>query len=152
MNTSTLAGSFLAGLALIGTPLNAQQVSGEVVVRGGPVAGRVIVGDEYSSYHRPVIVYRRAPTRRVVVVERYGPRVVERYGPRVIVVERFRHHHGRHWKRHGYRPVVVYYLDGRYYDRIDRRHPGIREVVVFERHGRYYHHGERVHRHGDRDD
>lgn len=144
MKTSTLAGSILAGLALIGTPLNAQQASAEVVVRGGPVAGRVTVGDEYSSYHRPVIVYRGAPTRRVVVVERYRPRV--------IVVERFRHNHGRHWKHHGYRPVVVYYLDGRYYNRIDRRHPGIREVVVFERHGRYYRHGDRVHRHDDRDD
>jgi hypothetical protein len=130
MKTSTLAGLFLASLALIATPLNGQQVSADVVVRSGPVAGRVIIQDEYS---------RRPPARRVVVVKRYAPRL--------IVVERFRHNHGKHWKRNGYRPVVVYYVDGRYYDRIERRHPRVREIVVYERDGRYY----RLHdRHDDR--
>ena len=141
MKTSTLAGPFLASLALIATPLHAQKVSAEVVVRGGPVAGRVTVGNEYSSYQHP---------RRVVVVERYAPRI--------IVVERLRHrHHGKHWKRKAYRPVVVYYVDGRYYDRyhVDRR--GLKRVVVYERGGRFYRaHGGRGHGHdrhgGDRDD
>ena len=122
MKTSTLAGPFLASLALIATPLHAQEVSAEVVVRGGPVAGRVTVGNEYSSYQHP---------RRVVVVERYAPRI--------IVVERLRHrHHGKHWKRKAYRPVVVYYVDGRYYDGYYPHRRGLQEVVVYERGGRYY--------------
>ena len=111
MKSTTLARSLLAGLAIIATPLHAQDVSGQVVVRGGLVAGRVVIGDQYSSYR---------PARRVMV---------ERYAPRVIRVERLRHHHGKHWKRGkhwqqhaGYRRTVVYYVDGRYYDRADRHH------------------------------
>jgi hypothetical protein len=93
-----------------------------VVVYGGPVEGRVIVRDGYSTYRRPA-------TRRVIVVER----------PHVLVVERVRYHRSpRHWARRGYRAVTVYYWDGRYYDRrIGHRH-GVREVVVWERDGRYY--------------
>jgi hypothetical protein len=135
MRTSILAGTFLAGLALIGSPLAAQHVSAEIAVRGGPVAGHVIVGDEYSSYRR----HQHGPARRVVVVERHAPRV--------IVVERVRHHR-KYWKRGAYRPVVVYYLDGRYYNWMERRHPRVREVVVYEHHGRYY----RDDRSHDRDD
>jgi hypothetical protein len=130
MKTSTLAGSFLASLALIAAPLNGQQVSANILVRSGPLAGHVIVGDEHSSYHSSAIVHRPRPARRIVLVKRYAPRV--------LVVERFRHRHGRHWKRMGYRPIVVYYIDGRYYDRLDGRHPRVREVVVYERGGRYY--------------
>jgi len=121
MKTSIHAWSLVAGLALMATPLHAQHVSGEFVVRGGPVAGRVVVADGYSSYRRPV--------RRVVV---------ERYAPRVVRVERFRHRHGKHWKRHGYREVVVYYLDGRYYDRAGWGHSRGHAVVVYERDGRFY--------------
>lgn len=121
MKTSTLAGSVLASLALIATPLQGQAVSGEVVVRSGPVAGRVVVGDEYSSYRQ---------ARRVVVVERYAPRV--------IVVQRIRHGHDKHWRRHGYHRVVVYRVDGRYYDRDYPNRRGMQEVVVYERGGRYY--------------
>jgi hypothetical protein len=63
--------------------------------------------------------------------------VVER--PTVLRVERVhRHRPARHWSRRGYRPVTIYYVDGRYYDRwIGHRH-GAREVVVWERDGRYY--------------
>ena len=129
MKTSTRAWSLVAGLALMATPLHAQRVSAEVVVRGGPVAGRVAVDDGYSSYRRPV--------RRVVV---------ERHVPRVLRVERLRHRHWKHWRRHGYRAVVVYYIDGRYYDRSWGRHHG-HQVVVYERRGRLY----RVDR-DDRDD
>lgn len=121
MKTSTLAWSLVAGLALVATPLRAQHVSAEVVVRGGPVAGRVAVDDGYSSYRRPV--------RRVVV---------ERHAPRVVRVERFRHRHGKHWNHKGYREVVVYYIDGRYYDRTGWGHPRGHEVVVYERDGRFY--------------
>ena len=39
---------------------------------------------------------------------------------------------------HGFRQVVVYYRDGRYYDRTCAAGPLMREVVVYERNGRYY--------------
>ena len=127
MNTSIVAGSLLAALTL--APPVHGQVAADVVVRSGPVAGHVVVGDGYSTYRRPV-VYRRAPERVIVV---------ERYAPRVIVVERLRHHRKwRHWRDHGYRPVTLYYRDGRYYDRSDRRWAEVRQVVVYERDGRFY--------------
>jgi hypothetical protein len=143
MKPSILATAFLASLALISAPLHAQRVSAEVVVHGGPVTGHVIVGDRYSTYRgRPVLVHR---ARRIMVLERHGPRV--------ILVERFRHRHAKHWKR-GFRPIVVYYVDGRYYDRFDPSHSGVREVVVYERGGRYYRDGDdyRIRRYGDGDD
>jgi hypothetical protein len=111
MKARVVAGSLLSGLVLMASSLPAQQVSADVVIRSGPVAGRVVVGDGYSTYRRPpVVVYQRPVARRVVVVEHYGPRVV--------AVERVhRHKHARHWKRHGFRPVTLYYIDGRYFDR-----------------------------------
>jgi hypothetical protein len=120
MKTSIVAGSLLAALSLV-APLHGQQVAADVVVRSGPVAGHVVIGDAYSTYRRPV-VYRRAPAR-------------------VIVVERVRQHrpnHDRQWRRHGYRPVTLYYVDGRYYDRYVRGRQEVREVVVYERNGRFY--------------
>jgi len=120
MNTSIVAGSLLAALSLV-APLQGQQVAADVVLRSGPVAGRVMIGDGYSTYRRPVVVYRRAP-ERVIVVER---------------VHR-RHHRHEHWRKHGYRQVVVYYRDGRYYDRYVRGWPAMQEVVVYERDGRFY--------------
>ena len=120
MKTSIVAGSLLVALSLA-TPLQAQ-VAADVVVRSGPVAGRVVVGDGYSSYRRPM-AYRPVPAR-VIVVER------------VYV----RHHRlGKHWRQHGFRPVVLYYAGGRYYDRRVRGWPVVREVVVYERNGRFYH-------------
>jgi hypothetical protein len=118
MNTSILAGSLLAALSFV-TPANGQQVSAAVRVRSGPVAGHVVIGDGYSTYRRPV-VYRREPAR-VIVIER---------------VQRRHFHRDGQWRKH-YRPVVVYYFDGRYYDRYLRGRP-MREVVVYEREGRYY--------------
>jgi hypothetical protein len=143
MRLSILAGAVLVGLALIGSPLQGQRVSAEVGIHAGPVAGRVTLGDGYSTYHRRPIVVRRAS--RIVVVERYGPRV--------IVVERFRHRPSKHWKR-GYRAVIVYYFEGRYYDRFNPYHPGARKIVVYERGGRFYRDWEdgRRHRHGNRND
>ena len=111
MKTSILAGSLLASLALIAAPLESQTVSAEVVLRAGAP----------ESYRAP---------RRVIV---------ERSAPRVIVIERMRAHHARHWRHHGYRPVVVYYVGGRYYDQHPRRRSRMREIVVYERGGRYYH-------------
>jgi hypothetical protein len=116
MRTSIVAGSLLAALFLV-APLYGQ-VAAEVRVRSGPVAGHVVVGDGYSSYRRPV-VYRRAPAR-------------------VIVVERVHRRHARHWRRSDYRPVVVYYRDGRYYERYIQGGPAMREIVVYYHDGRYY--------------
>jgi hypothetical protein len=142
----TIFGSLLSGLVLV-APLHAQQVAGDIFIRSGPVAGHVRIGDSYSTYRAvPVVEYRRAPVRRVVVYERRAPRV--------IVVERVRHQHFRHWKRDGFRRVTLYYVDGRYYDRHLRGRPGVRQIVVYERNGHYYlrhdHRRDRSHdRHGD---
>jgi hypothetical protein len=130
MCTSATARSLLAGLVLTvaAAPLHAQRVEAEVAVYGGPVAGHVIVRDGYSrdgysTYHRPY-------ARRVYVVER----------PRIVVIERVHgHRSAKHWARRGYRPITVYYWDGRYYDRWVGHGQGVREVVVWERDGRYYH-------------
>lgn len=120
MKTSIVAGPLLAALSLV-APLHGQQVAADVVVRSGPVAGHVVIGDGYSTYRRQV-VYRRAPAR-VIVVER---------------MRQHRHHHARQWRRYGYRPVTLYYVDGRYYDRYVRGRQEVREIVVYERDGRFY--------------
>jgi hypothetical protein len=129
MKTSIVAGSLLAALTLAG-PLHAQQVAARVVVRSGPVAGHVVIDNGYSTYRRPVV--RRVPERVIVV---------ERVVPRILIVERVRHGrhgHPRHWRAQGFRPIVVYYRDGRYYDRYVRGWPEMREVVIYERNGRLY--------------
>lgn len=129
MKTSIITGSLLTALTLT-VPLQAQQVAADVVLRSGPVAGHVVIGDGYSTYRRPVVY--RTPARVIVV---------ERVRPRIVVVESMAHrNHGfaRTWRQHGYRQVVVYYLDGRYYDRSVRGWPEMREVVVYERNGRLY--------------
>jgi hypothetical protein len=130
MRTSVVvAGSLLSGLVLFASPLQGQRVSADVVVRSGPVAGRVIVDDGYSTYRRRHVVYHRV-------------------APRVVVIERVhRHRHAAWYRRHGFRPVTVYYVDGRYHDRWDRpRHA--RAVVVYERDGRLYQVCDRDHRYG----
>jgi hypothetical protein len=114
MNTSIVAGSLLAALSLA-APLHAQQVAAHVVIRSGPVAGHVVVGDGYSTY-------RRAPAR-IIVVERVSGRHAG---------------HARHWRKGGYREVTLWYSDGRYYDRYVRDWPPMRRVVVYERGGRFY--------------
>ena len=119
-----VVGSLLSGLVLFGSPLAAQQVSAQVYVGNGPVAGRVLVRDGYSTYHRP-------PARRAVVADRYAPLL--------IVVERVHRHRGEgYWRRLGYRPMTLYYADGRFYDRPVRHRHGVQEVVVYERGGRFY--------------
>lgn len=128
--------SLFAGLTLIGAPA-AAQVRGDVIIHSGPIAGRVIIGPTYPRPHE-VVVYRPLPARRVMVVERYAPRVV--------VVERGHRPHGRAhgwYRRHGYRPATVYYYDGRFFDRVwyDRGYapdPRFQVVVVYERDGRFY--------------
>jgi hypothetical protein len=124
MKAHVVVGSLAFGILLAAGPASAQVVQAGVVFRSGPVAGHVIVGEP-----GPVAVYPRP--RRIVVVERYAPRVV--------VVERIHvppgHAYG--WRRYGYRPVVVYYDRGRYYDRAFDGRP-LRRVEVYQRGGRYY--------------
>jgi hypothetical protein len=129
MKTSVIAGSLLSGLVLV-APLQAQRVSADVVIRSGPVAGHVVVGDGYSTYRRRAVYHREAP--RVIVIERVH-----------------RHRHAGYWKRHGFRPVTIYYTNGRYYDRWYGHPRGARRVAVYERGGRYYEVCERDHRHRD---
>lgn len=121
---NAVAWSLIAGLVTAAAPLHAQRVQADVIVRSGPVSGRVLVRDQgYSTYRRPT-------ARGVVLVER----------PRIVVVETVhRHRHHRHWARSGYRSVTLYYRDGRYYDRRPGSRHGVRTVVVWERNGRYYH-------------
>lgn len=122
MHTSATAWSLLAGLVLTSAPLQAQRVAARVVVQSGPIAGQVAIRDGYSTY-------RRQSAGRIVVVER----------PRILVVERVhRHRPAKLWSRRGYRPVTLYYWEGRYYDRRIAGRRGVRTVVVWERDGRYY--------------
>jgi hypothetical protein len=122
MNSNILAGSLLSSLVLT-TPLAGQQVAANIFIHGGPIAGHVVVENGYSTYRHP-------DARRVVVVTRHASRVV--------LVERVRaHRHEGYWVRRGYRPVTLYYVDGRYYDRW-AGHRAVREIVVYERNGRYY--------------
>ena len=118
MRTSIATGSLLTAFLLV-QPAQAQQVLADVVLQSGPVAGHVTIGDTYSTYGRQRVVYRRPPVRRVVVVERT------------------RYRGQAEWRRFGYRPVALYYVDGRYFDRSFNR-AGLRQVVVYERDGRYF--------------
>src|SRR6478735_6731052 len=122
MSARIVAGSLLATL-LAAAPAAAQNVAADVLVHSGPVVGQVTVGDAYARYRRRpvVIVHRRPAARPVVVVERL-------HG----------HRSSRSWARQGYRPVTLYYRDGRYYDYWSERWPTAAEVVVYERGGRYY--------------
>jgi hypothetical protein len=117
MNTRLLlvSSSFLVSL-LASAPAQAQRVSADIRIDGGPVAGRVRIGDRDRYRSRPVV--------------------------RRVYVERIRRDRGRHngWYkdfRRGARIVVVYYdpRDDFYYD---RRYDGLEEIRVYERDGRYY--------------
>jgi len=109
--------SALFALAALALPAGAQaqQVSADISIGGGPVAGRIIVGDPY--YRHPTYQYHPA-YREIVVV---------------------RGHRGNGWYRHhDYRSVRVYYDADRdcYYDR--PYYGGLRAVVVYQNDGRYY--------------
>lgn len=76
---------------------------------------------------------------RVVVVP--PPRAVRHEAGRdVIVVERTHVPRGQAhgwWKKHGYREITVYYDGAGYYSR-RLESPGFRAVVVYQREGKYY--------------
>jgi hypothetical protein len=130
MRTTVFAGSLLSALVLVAGRLEAQVVSADVVVHSGSVAAHVGVIDGYSTYRPRPVVYRETP--------------------RLIVVERVHYsRHAKHWKRDGFRPVTVYYMNGRYYDHWYGPTRGVRRVVVYARGGRYYEACDRDHhRHG----
>jgi hypothetical protein len=118
---TVFAGSLLSALVLIAAPLEAQRISADV---------HVAVVNGYSTY----------PPRRVTYYQA---------APHVIMIERMHHHsHARHWERHGFRPVTVYYVNGRYYDRWNGPSRSLRRVVVYERNGRYYAPCDRDRHHG----
>ena len=133
---SLLSSAFvLIAFSASSTPV-AAQVSGAVVVTSGPVQGRIAVGEPVFA-PRPVIVYQPVRGRRMEVA---------RYAQQVVFIERG---HGRHGKsvqwyqRHGYRPVTLFYAEGRYFDlvfadRAYRRGGYFIPVTVWERGGRYY--------------
>jgi hypothetical protein len=124
--------ALVGALAFLPMPL-AAQVRADVNVHIGP------------RPRHEVVVVRRPPVRRVVVA------------PRVIVVDRMHdrgrgHRSDKWWRKHGYRPVTVYYTGGRYYDRRLDSRDRVRAVVVYERSGRYYRDWDDRYDRGDRYD
>jgi hypothetical protein len=123
------------GLLTLGTPASAQ-VSGAVVVRSGPVQGRIIIGGPVYA-PPPVVVYRPVRGRRVEVA---------RYAPQVVFVERGHGRNGksaRWYQRHGYRPVTLFFSQGQYWTQVYavagyRGGPEFIPVTVWERGGRFY--------------
>jgi hypothetical protein len=100
-------------------PALAQRVQADIRIGGGPISGRVIIGDRYR--YRPREAY--IPVRRVYVERvRFRDR-----GRREGWFKKFRRS----------ARVVVFYdrRDDCFYDRY---RPGYREIEVFERDGRYY--------------
>jgi hypothetical protein len=83
---------------------------------GGASQERVVVGSP------PPVVVHREPVREVIVVERTHVPKGNAHG---------------WWRKHGYREVTVYYDGTRYYSR-QLGPTGFRAVVVYLREGKYY--------------
>lgn len=119
---------FILAAVLLAAPvtLAAQRVSADIAIGGGPVSGRILIGDPYPYYHGDVAV-------------RHYPRYRPAYREVVIL----RGHRGHGWyRRHGYHPVRAWYDAPRrfyYHDRPIHGRPGLREIVLWEREGRYIH-------------
>ena len=134
---ASLVGSwFLLTTLLVSAAPAAAQVSGVVVVDGGPVRGQITVGEPVFA-PPPIVIYQPVRGRRVEVA---------RYAPQVVFVERGHGRHGksaRWYQRHGYRPVTLFYSEGRYFNLI-YANPGYRRggyfipVTVWVRGGRFY--------------
>ncbi len=97
----------------------AQRVQADIRIFGGPVAGRVVIGDRYGG--RPRVPY---------------------YAPRRVYVERvYFRDHGRRvgwYKKFRRAPVVVVYYDRRDDRFYDGFRPGLQEIRVYEQDDRYY--------------
>jgi hypothetical protein len=118
----------------------------------GSAAFALLFSASPSSAESQTVIISNRPVA-VAVPVRDAPR---RAWPRVIVVARIDlggnrgrgrgHGYGygrmneRDWRARGYRPVAVYCVDGRYYDRWDDHFRGrdVRREIVYERDGRYY--------------
>lgn len=112
-------------LLLLPATLPAQHLSADIIIGNGPVLGRIILGDPHPHYSRGIVAVRPSYRYRPVYHE-------------VVVIHR---HRGQGWyRRHGYRPVRVWYDSDarRYYHGAGRNHSGLRAIVVYERGGRYY--------------
>jgi hypothetical protein len=134
---ASLSGSsFLLTALLMSAAPAAAQVSGVVLVDGGPVRGAIAVGEPVFA-PRPIVIYQPVRGRRVEVA---------RYAPQVVFVERSHGGHGksaRWYQRHGYQPVTLFYSEGRYYDLVYadrgyRRGGYFIPVTVWARGGRFY--------------
>jgi hypothetical protein len=136
MKASIVVGGMALGLSLAARPAPAQMVEAGVVIHSGPVVGHVVVGEP-----PPVVVYRE-PVRRVVVVDRYAPRVI------AVETPRWPRARAYGW-RYRFRPIVVYYDGARYYDRWFAGRPGLRRIEVYQRDGRYYRWDDDRYRHRD---
>ncbi len=102
-----------AGALAMMPALASAQVSGTIVIGGGPVGGVIRIGEP-----------------RVVVVDRHPP-------PRIIVVERW---HGRYHRGFDHRRAQrrVVFFDRRHNVYYDRYRPGLIEIRVFAFGGRWY--------------
>jgi hypothetical protein len=111
-----LSSAILFPMLFVSPPVEAQRVKADIIIGGGPISGRVVIGDRHRYERRPRFI------RRVEWVRRHDNR---------------RHDWYRNFRRE-HRVVVVYYdrRDDRYY--LDRFHSGLVEIRVYERGGRYY--------------
>jgi hypothetical protein len=117
-----LVGSLAFAPLLAAQPLSAQRVRADIRIGGGPIAGRVVIGDGGD--------YRPRPRGYAVI-------------PRIVRVERIRFddRDGRdRWYRdfeRNARLVILYYdsRDDCYYD---QGGPGLQEIEVYARGDRFY--------------
>ena len=118
MRAAVLLMALAAGVS---TAAVSQTVVADIHVGGGPVQGRIVIGQPLYRYATPVIVNRYHVHRHV-----YQP-VVVRHPSRGI---------GR-----GHHRVFLWYhpATGRYYDHAHAGFHGLRRVSVREHEGRYWH-------------
>ncbi|HEU5218487.1 MAG TPA: hypothetical protein VFU23_07500 [Gemmatimonadales bacterium] len=123
MEDTVINRNFVLGTALLlplisAVPAHAQRVNADIIIGGGPVAGRVIIGDRGRDGYRG----RPRPIRRVEWIRSRDYR---------------RDDWWRRFQRES-RIVVVFWDrdDDSYY--LDRFRSGLLEIRLFERDGRFY--------------
>lgn len=107
--------------AVVPSAAVSQTVLADIQIGGGPVQGRIVIGQPYYRYAAPVVVNRYHSHRHV-----YQPVIV---------------HHPARGIGHSYHRVFLWYhpTTGRYYDRAYPGLHGLRRVNVREHGGRYWH-------------
>lgn len=119
VNTRNLVlGSVMLLPLLTAKPASAQRVNADIIIGGGPIAGRVIIGDRGRDEYRG----RPRPIRRVEWIHARDYR---------------RNDWWRRFERES-RVIVVFWdrRDDSYY--YDRHHSGLAEIRLYEREGRFY--------------